>query len=332
MPKIVTSLVFSLLVFAGEASAQSCATYPYNLQNNTTADATQVMANFNCAARTYQPTFTGPATFTTTSGSNVLLDKPGGAAATFTESGVPKFLVEDDTAADNSLGFYYWNGSSWTKRVHFKTNGYVGINVDPSYPLDVVGPGGASGAVDIEGANSIVYSNYWAANTGSTITAQAGGGSCTYSGGSGWSCSSDERLKKNIARLRSESGLAAIGRLHPVSYDLKQNYQVGPQMGFLAQEVRTVFPQAVSFEKGATAKTAPNGTYLLNYTALIPPAVLAIQQLDARSTIEREQVRKLQAANDKLQAANDAQETEIKSLRAELTLLEKRIGTKIAAN
>jgi hypothetical protein len=183
------------LALSGTGASAACSSYPYTLANGNVADASQVMANFNCAALTSGATltntsFSGTTVFSNNSGSTITLDKPFGAAATFSQSGTQKFLIEDDTANDNSLGFYYWTGTNWINTVNFKNNGYVGINVNPSYPLDVVGPGGSSGAVDIEGAGSI-YSNYWAPNTGSTITAEAGGGSCTYSGGSSWSCSSD---------------------------------------------------------------------------------------------------------------------------------------------
>ena len=188
----------------------------------------------------------------------------------------------------------------------------------------MAGAGGGSGVVNIVGSASTLYSNNWGPNTGPTITATAGGGSCTYSGGSGWSCTSDERLKTHIANLRSESGLDAITRLRPVSYDLKRNGDAGSQMGFLAQEVRAIFPQAVSLDRDAKSQTAPDGTYPLNYTALIPPAVLA-QQLDTRTTAEQEQPRSLRAANHQ-------QAAEIQKLREEVLLLERRMPSKTADN
>lgn len=45
--------------FSAAAVAQSCSTYPYTLTNGTTADASQVMADFNCAALTGGSTLTG---------------------------------------------------------------------------------------------------------------------------------------------------------------------------------------------------------------------------------------------------------------------------------
>ncbi len=49
----------AILGFAGLADAQTCTAYPNTLTNGATADATQVMANFNCAALTGAPQFTG---------------------------------------------------------------------------------------------------------------------------------------------------------------------------------------------------------------------------------------------------------------------------------
>ncbi len=47
MGKKIGTLAFVLSLFASSAFAQTCGTLPNNLTNGTTADATQVMANFN---------------------------------------------------------------------------------------------------------------------------------------------------------------------------------------------------------------------------------------------------------------------------------------------
>jgi hypothetical protein len=63
---------FGLTFLAASAQAQTCPPNPYALTNGTTADATQVMANFNsilsCAnnslAPITSPSLTGPVTIT----------------------------------------------------------------------------------------------------------------------------------------------------------------------------------------------------------------------------------------------------------------------------
>jgi hypothetical protein len=56
-----------ILFFGSSTAWATCSSYPNTLTNGTTADATQVMANFNCAALTSgatidSPTFTGTVT------------------------------------------------------------------------------------------------------------------------------------------------------------------------------------------------------------------------------------------------------------------------------
>ena len=88
---------------------------------------------------------------------------------------------------------------------------------------------------------------------------------------------SDIRLKENITD--STDGLSVITELRPVRYDWKQGYGNDRkyQLGFIAQEVETVFPEAVSEwqvnkEDETIYKTVGPG-------ALIPVLVKAIQEL-----------------------------------------------------
>jgi hypothetical protein len=50
MFKAIIAGIFGVFVFCGVASAQTCPAYTYTLTNGTTADANQVMANFNTIA------------------------------------------------------------------------------------------------------------------------------------------------------------------------------------------------------------------------------------------------------------------------------------------
>lgn len=110
---------------------------------------------------------------------------------------------------------------------------------------------------------------------------------------------SDARAKENIQTLTT--GLNSVLSLRPVSYNWKKDVYItslastatnpeekatkaayGPiedgqtQYGFLAQEVEEVIPDAV--------KTDEDGHKMINYTAIIPMLVQAIQEL--QSTIE----------------------------------------------
>lgn len=83
MLKIVLVACAGLLLLCGEAMA-TCSSYPYNLTNGTTADATQVMANFNCAALTdgnFSGTVSAPA-ISVSGNAYVSTFSTGGAPAT----------------------------------------------------------------------------------------------------------------------------------------------------------------------------------------------------------------------------------------------------------
>ena len=90
---------------------------------------------------------------------------------------------------------------------------------------------------------------------------------------------SDIRTKENITN--SEQGLDIIDALRPVRFDFKEEFNEGKknQLGFIAQEIEEIFPDAVGEWKddndGITYKTVGPG-------ALIPVLVKAIQELSAK--------------------------------------------------
>lgn len=88
------------------------------------------------------------------------------------------------------------------------------------------------------------------------------------------SCSSDETLKENIVSI-SESSLDKIKQLNPVSYSWKNDENHVIQTGFIAQSVRTIFPNLVSEDKD-------NHLLSLNYMGLIPYIIKAIQEFDTK--------------------------------------------------
>lgn len=94
---------------------------------------------------------------------------------------------------------------------------------------------------------------------------------------------SDERLKENIEPL--EKSLNKIKLLKGVSYNMKQEFynvedpelleklmkKNQKDMGFLAQEVEKVFPEAVSYDEEFDI-------YSVNYVKLIPVLVEALKE------------------------------------------------------
>jgi hypothetical protein len=86
------------------------------------------------------------------------------------------------------------------------------------------------------------------------------------------SCSSDQRLKKNIAGIDASSTLAGVLALQPVSYNWNgEATGTPPHTGFIAQAVQPIFPDLVS--------QGPDGFYTLNYAGFTPYLTEAIQQI-----------------------------------------------------
>lgn len=124
---------------------------------------------------------------------------------------------------------------------------------------------------------------------------------------------SDARAKENVQTLKS--GLSSVLSLRPVSYKWKHEAVVqtlssepsenekettsdayGPadedqtQYGFLAQEVEEVLPDAV--------KTDSEGHKMINYTAIIPMLVQAVQELQATVEIQAQRIEQLSCGKE----------------------------------
>jgi len=142
---------------------------------------------------------------------------------------------------------------------------------------------GATEGVYGQAANNTatgVYGFAPSAGTGSAIFGDAGGSITAWAGNyngdvqaRGFYNSSDARLKKDIKD--ASYGVGELMKLRPVSYKWKAGHDTANHNGLLAQEVQKVFPDAVRVN-GAT------GMLAVDYTALIPVAIRAIQQQEAR--------------------------------------------------
>jgi fibronectin-binding autotransporter adhesin len=87
------------------------------------------------------------------------------------------------------------------------------------------------------------------------------------------SCSSDERLKKNITNLDGTI-LDRILALRPVTYNWNsESNTASMHNGFIAQEVEELFPDLVSTDPNTDLKA-------LNYMGLIPYTIKAVQEMN----------------------------------------------------
>jgi hypothetical protein len=101
-----------------------------------------------------------------------------------------------------------------------------------------------------------------------------------------WTAVSDERLKKNIQSLNY--GLSEILGLRPVRYDmLSDATDESSRLGFIAQETKLHIPEAVLGDE--------DHYFGLTVTDLIPVAVKAIQELNAKVEALEARVAELEA-------------------------------------
>jgi hypothetical protein len=114
-----------------------------------------------------------------------------------------------------------------------------------------------------------------------------------------WNQASDGRLKTNIVPVTG--GLALVERLNPVRYDWRKpadrevgkglNLPIGErQIGFIAQEVEKVVPEAVTKPEGGS-----DAAYGLKQDSLIPVLVAAINEQQAEIKALQDQVAALKA-------------------------------------
>ena len=169
--------------------------------------------------------------------------------------------------------------------------------------------GGFFYANNAGGAGSINYGVWAEADNSATnnygIYAKAPIGSLNYAGyfdgdlnvngsayctGGMWA-TSDKRFKKNIAKITD--GLDKIMKLNAVSYEFnteeykKLNFPSTKQVGFIAQELKEVIPEAVHQDS--------KGYYSVDYTKVIPVLTKAIQEQQAVIETLQGQVRDLMA-------------------------------------
>ncbi len=140
---------------------------------------------------------------------------------------------------------------------------------------------------------------------------EIGNASVSWIGGQvGWSTYSDARIKEHIQD--NVPGLAFIGQLHPVTYNLnihRENELCGRvdstewegkydienivQSGFIAQEVEAAAKNVGYDFSGVKAPQGNANLYSLQYAVFVVPLVKAVQELDARATDQQKEIDKL---------------------------------------
>lgn len=224
----------------------------YTFTNGYTADANQINANFTCIFS--NPSFTGPVGIGTTA-PGYALDVNGAVHSNndfYATGGSAGFQAGDRTGGSNVSWFYrnagitYLYDDTFGNVLGYNTSGQV-----------VIGPTSfQSGYVLTINGNAFAVGGTWQA--------------------------SDKRLKKDVSPI--SDALSVVERLNPVEYRWRAvdertvgkalDLPVGKrEVGFIAQEVADVLPEAVTAPKKGT-----DGVYSLQEEAMIPLLVQAMKE------------------------------------------------------
>lgn len=341
-PFYATTVLIAWSLFGLIAPASASCTW-FNLQNGNTADATQVMADFNCLQGNVE---VDNGYLNVTNG----IIYSGGSAAGF---------AFYDRANANNVWVWYSTGNTAFLWKNFNTagnvvsvdqNGNVGIGTSTPdtamrLTLDKTTGDGDYGGISFRAGGTyegrieqeITGNMYYDAVTdmylrpGNSATAMVlkangfiGIGITTPSYllrvngnafANSWQTPSDARLKKNIAPILG--AMDTIQRLQGVHFewrDVKER-SVGksldlptdkPQVGFIAQEVRTVLPEAVSADK--------DGIMSVQESKVVPILVEAVKGLNKELKQERSEYENLKVKNDRQSAVVAQLEREVAEL------------------
>lgn len=337
------------------ANASNCSSLPNTLTNGTTADATQVMADFNslqnCAnsnlAPTANPSFTGNVGIGTTSPGFPLTVRPttdwDSIAWSRSADGAEMGRLGVNGATGTSrYGFMGLRDSSgtWQVQINAGPNSYfnggnIGIGTtSPGWPLSIKpltdtdavswgrsadatemgrlgadgGPGtsryGFIGLKDSSGAWQVQitgggrsYFNGGSIGIGTTSPSYTLHVNGSVAGVGAYNNLSDARLKKNVEPiagaldiLQKLRGVRFAWRM-PAEREVAKTLKLPTnesQVGFIAQEVKAVLPEAVTTAEGKDALMS------MQESKVVPVLVEAVKELEARNKHQAAAISQLQ--------------------------------------
>jgi hypothetical protein len=132
---------------------------------------------------------------------------------------------------------------------------------------------------------------------------------------------SDLRLKTKITDY--EGGLSAVLNMRPRNYVFKSSPEI-PRVGFIAQELKAVFPEAVNGIDGNDPEKEP---MMVDYSKLSPVLVKAIQELYAKiEALEKENVELRGQLKIEVSTIKEKQQAEIALLKKQMEEVLRIVG------
>jgi hypothetical protein len=232
-----------------------------------------------------------------TDGVQTVLETTGASAGlqAFTNAG--SFTVGAFDFTSSAMIFYTGSGTSGAaERMRIDSSGNLLVGTTTSDARIRVSGGGTVGRFVADGGS--YTGNVISADTSGTaagtgfnlILLQAGGANQFRVRGDGTIFAvtttvqniSDRRIKENI--VDAQDGLNVVTNLRPVRFDFKENFGNNRknQLGFIAQEIEQVFPEAVDIWGESDDPANPYKS--VGSGALIPVLVKAIQEQQALIT------------------------------------------------
>lgn len=212
MLKSISLVLLSSAAFSGAASA-ACSSYPYTLTNGNTADASQVMANLNCAALTSgatlnSTTFTGNSNFP---GSSVVDSFGHGGLGTISTLSA-RLTASDSGISGSYVALLATDGSGLASLGRGAVAQIYQGQTAANDVLDLaVGTGAYTGTVVYgytnTGASSSFYWEQWRAGASGVIYEVRGDGN-VYNANGTYGTISDERVKDwNIPQINYQGAI-----------------------------------------------------------------------------------------------------------------------------
>jgi len=302
--RILTVVLCAMILSPSASIAQSCDPYAYSLTNGTTADAVQVMSNFNtvrnCANALasggtltnaiLSGTTTIPGSGSISGSGNISLG--GTAALTFGGTNA-QFKVADGSFGATDSRWLLSNGTATHAALRLVANSSSFFSIDAVQANNsgiqkvlLLNPNGGSVGIGTLSPSYTLHVNGSVAGT------------------SAYNNLSDARLKKNVATI--EDALGIIERLRGVRFDWRtpKERAVGklfnlpinePQVGFLAQEVNAVLPEAVTVSSDENIMS-------IEETKVVPVLVEAIKELKKANNTQAGETRRLRDEISELKA------------------------------
>jgi hypothetical protein len=221
------------------------------------------------------PTVTGVSTFaagtvsapaiTTTGDTNTGIFFPAADTIAFTEGGAEAMRIDS-------------SGNLLVNTTTVRNSGKVSIDFAGN-------SAGGLGINDTDSVNGGVYASFL---SGGTFR-----GSITNNNNTAvaYNTTSDYRLKENIALMTG--ALTKVAQLKPVTYVWKSNGFAG--QGFIAHELQTVVPEAVTGEKDAVDNKGNPKYQGVDTSFLVATLTAAIQELNAKVDAQAVRIAELEA-------------------------------------